>query len=194
MGVFRKENKPLGRDPHIESRPNKLLFEPLKKGPKKALKANMIEDEEPDVAITSGNGQALVLTEKRVLILKPAWTDTKVNSYPYENITHVQFTKGNILGSVEITTNLNTPPNPEIILSRLQAQNIIYFPAKKYSKVQEVVNIIQERVKVVASKEGFLENSNHSVADEIGKLGKLLEDGLITEEEFTEQKRKLLSQ
>jgi hypothetical protein len=37
-------------------------------------------------------------------------------------------------------------------------------------------------------------NSNYSVADEIRKLKKLLDEGIITQEEFENQKKKLLEQ
>ena len=61
-------------------------------------------------------------------------------------------------------------------------------------KADALVNVIRDGIqKARESKDKVVIQSNNSIADEIAKLAKLKADGVITEEEFAQMKKDLIS-
>ncbi len=174
------------------------LLEPLKGGLRKALVANLTDGEEPDVVIHAALGEAIALTNHRVLIVKAGFSGgalfgKKVNAYPYKTITGVEYSTGLTQGRVEITTAGTTQKGSGTLGDTYQAQNVVSFGKAKYAKMQKVANIIRERVATVATTEETRVPPAPSVADELSKLKQLLDDGVLSQEEFDAQKSRLLS-
>lgn len=87
---------------------------------------------------------------------------------------YIQFT---IPGGVE---------NRAGIMSAVSDENSIVFKKKNNTAAQEVKNKIEELQRVINIPNGF------SAADEIKKYKELLDQGVLTEEEFNKKKKQLL--
>jgi hypothetical protein len=138
-----------------------------------------------------GKKNMLVLTDKRVLAIKRGYfldTTSGFNAIEYSNINSVSFeepgkwgTPGkigfdNLLGKVTITTQ-NTVFQAKV--------------TKLYAKqVSDIItgHINDHRQKVSVPSE----SRNVDIAEQIKKFADLKDQGIITEEEFIEQKQKLL--
>ena len=81
------------------------------------------------------------------------------------------------------------PKNYSVILRTAGNEKSVYSSKDK----QEVMNIINALNEAIATDNtSNNESSSSSIADELQKLAKLKNDGILTEEEFETQKRKLL--
>ncbi len=75
---------------------------------------------------------------------------------------------------------------------RLQYESLM----KEVSGIKDIFSIILDMVdKNIAMQKNspVIQQNSNSVADELAKLAKLKESGVLTEEEFNAQKAKLLS-
>jgi len=126
---------------------------------------------------TYNNGQGILISTDRRLIFidKGLLYGLKVEDFPLNKITSIQYETGLLLGKVKIYTsgNIATIENVEKTSSRKFAE----FVRDKLSQPKE------NNVTV---------NSQPNVLDQLEKLAKLKENGIISEEEFNDQKKKLL--
>ncbi|WP_157811527.1 PH domain-containing protein [Lacinutrix sp. Bg11-31] len=123
----------------------------------------------------NGNGILVSTNRRLVFIDKGMIYGLKVEDFPLEKISSIQYETGLILGKVKIHTsgNIASIDNVEKASSRIFAE----FVRNKLSK----------------PKEPIAQNSQEpNVLEQIEKLGKLKDSGILTEAEFSEQKAKLL--
>lgn len=122
----------------------------------------------------------LVLTHKRVLFYYLYGKKNEnygAEDYSLDEISSINFNRHTLAGSIKIHSNnnvinvLDIPPS-EDIEGFVKATN------------QEIEKYKQEKTQV--------SNNNLDVADQINKLAELRDKRILTEEEFTMQKRKLL--
>ncbi|UTN06291.1 PH domain-containing protein [Flavobacterium bizetiae] len=126
---------------------------------------------------TYNNGQGILISTNRRLIFidKGILYGLKVEDFPLDKITSIQYETGLLLGGIKIYTsgNIAKIENVEKSIARSFAE----FVRDKLSQDKEVgKNIISEP----------------NILDQLEKLAKLRENAILSEDEFNEQKKKLL--
>ena len=129
---------------------------------------------------TYNNGQGILVSTNRRLVFidKGLLYGLKVEDFPLDKISSIQYETGLLLGKVKIHTsgNIATIDNVEKSSARQFAEFVRDFLSQP--KEQQPVYIQT--------------NSEPTVLDQIEKLAKLKVNGILSEEEFAEQKKKLL--
>lgn len=118
----------------------------------------------------------LVSTNRRLFFIdKGLLYGLKVEDFPLDKITSIQYETGLLLGKVKIHTsgNIATIDNVEKTSSRKFAE----FVRDKLSQPKE---------------NNVVANAQPNVLDQLEKLGALKEKGILSEEEFNNEKKKLL--
>ena len=108
----------------------------------------------------------------------------------YSNLTGVEYKKPGLLSGY---LNFNGPglqKSSGTVNSQKNENSIVF--ATKGSEWKEIADYITSRI-AIASQGGQTIIQTQSAADELIKFKKLLDEGIISEEEFEEQKKKLLS-
>lgn len=147
-------------------------------GDVKELPNVMAADEELEYAATgfykNGTG-ILVSTNKRILFVnKGLLYGLKVEDFSYDKISSVQYETGMLFGTITIHASGN---NAEIKnVPKKQAREFGEFVRNKLNKKPEPSTTV----------------STSTVADQLEKLASLKEKGLLTDEEFASEKKKLL--
>lgn len=126
---------------------------------------------------TYNNGQGILVSTNRRLVFidKGLLYGLKVEDFPLDKITSIQYETGLLLGSVKIHTsgNIATIDNVEKSSSRKFAE----FVRDKLSQSKENNSTI---------------NTQPNIIEQIEKLANLKDKGILSEDEFNEHKRKLL--
>ncbi|VXC12214.1 Short C-terminal domain-containing protein [Flavobacterium sp. 9R] len=127
---------------------------------------------------TYNNGQGILVSTNRRLIFvdKGIIFGLKVEDFPLDKISSIQYETGLLLGSIKIFTTGNVAKIDNV--EKSSAKSFSEFVRDKLSQPKEVITstIISEP----------------SILDQLEKLAKLKESGILTEDEFFEQKKKLL--
>ncbi len=135
----------------------------------------------------------LVATSKRMISVSKAMFGTaKINDYPNETIRSVSFV---------------TDPRSPIIKLHLEERVVefeCFMDKEDAEKFYDIIRPIynnpvqqpQQQINPVNTETNTAVNPTLSleILDQLEKLGKLRENGILTDTEFTEQKRKLLGQ
>ncbi|WP_276732412.1 SHOCT domain-containing protein [Chryseobacterium carnipullorum] len=127
-------------------------------------------------------GILLVTPKRMVSVSKAMFAPVKVNAYSNENITEVSFVSNPISPVIKIHTE-DRVVEFECFCDRLDAERFYGFISKIYNQVKVEKQIAPTK-----------EAASALIFEQLEKLGKLRENGILTEEEFTEQKKKLLEQ
>ncbi|BFO68271.1 PH domain-containing protein [Chryseobacterium sp. KCF3-3] len=154
----------------------------------------LISEEEQIIAITDAQfantlaAGILVATPTRLIsVSKAMFGDAKINDYPNETIKAVSFV---------------ADPRSPIIKLHLD-ERVVEFECfmdkddaeKFYDKIKNTYNSPQEQPsKQIGSANKSVSVSSEEVFNQLEKLGKLRENGILTDAEFAEQKKKLLEQ
>lgn len=127
---------------------------------------------------TYNNGQGiLVSTDRRLLFVdKGLMFGLKVEDFPLDKISSIQYEIGLLLGDIKIHTTGNAAKIENI--EKASARGFAEFVRNKLSQPKEFV-----------SQNVALEPN---ILDQLEKLAKLKESGILSEEEFNNQKKKLL--
>lgn len=99
-----------------------------------------------------------------------------------------------VINSLKVKITINNISNPDVyinlVTSQLKANSILYKAAA--NEAQEIISTLA----IISKSNEAQENTNGnsvSVADELIKLKGLMEDGILSQEEFDIEKNKLLS-
>ena len=127
---------------------------------------------------TYNNGQGiLVSTNRRLLFVdKGMLYGLKVEDFPLDKISSIQYETGLLLGGIKIHTSGNIAKIENV--EKASARSFAEFVRDKLSQPKE-----QTSTTIV---------SEPNVLDQLEKLAKLKELGILSDEEFSEQKKKLL--
>lgn len=127
-------------------------------------------------------GVLLVTPTRIVSVSKAMFAPVKVNEYPNRTITKVSFVDNSISPVIKLYTE-DKIVEFECFYDRLDAERFYGFINKMYNqdKTQKEISVSKEV-------------TSDLIFDQLEKLGKLRENGILTEEEFMEQKKKLLNQ
>jgi hypothetical protein len=121
----------------------------------------------------------LVATNQRVIFYAKKLTGYEIESFPYSTISSFEGGKNFMGNHIKIVASGNTA-------------NIKWIKDKAgFQILLDAVHAEMTRSKSSSSKEP---SSSTSIADELTKISKLLENGLITEEEFQSLKSKIINQ
>lgn len=127
---------------------------------------------------TYNNGQGiLVSTNRRLLFVdKGLLYGLKVEDFPLDKITSIQYETGLLLGGIKIHTSGNIAKIDNV--EKASARSFSEFVRDKLSQPKETstATIVSEP----------------NVLDQLEKLAKLKDSGILSEDEFAEQKKKLL--
>lgn len=123
----------------------------------------------------------LLVTPKRIIsVSKAMFSPAKVNEFLNDNILEVSFVKNFVSPNIRIHTKEKTVEF-ESFFNKDYAEDFYHFISKIYNK-EEVSKALSPEQNTVSE----------SVLEQLEKLGQLRENGILTEEEFTSQKKKLL--
>jgi hypothetical protein len=181
------------------------LLMPLKDRGDKILANNLSSDEKILVKLQGEFGQALVLTDKRLYVVKWGMQTNqtfggKCTAYEYRNITAIEIRKKMITRYVQILTPA-TQSNIGISVwdkdkngnNAMASDSVVTYNSdkKKDALFQEAVNL-GRRLISQAHATGATVLSQDDSLDKIERLAKLKEQGAITQDEFDKKKAQLL--
>lgn len=126
---------------------------------------------------TYNNGEGiLVSTNRRLLFVdKGMLFGLKVEDFPLDKISSIQYETGLLLGSIKVHTSGNLAKIENI--EKASARSFAEFVRDKLSQPKDTPTTVI---------------SEPNVLDQLEKLAKLKENGILSEDEFAEQKKKLL--
>ncbi|PIF46117.1 putative oligomerization/nucleic acid binding protein [Chryseobacterium sp. 52] len=119
----------------------------------------------------------LVATDRRLIFVdKEFMYGLKVEDFSYDKISSIQYETSLMLGSIDIQVSDHI----------VEIDGVGKYEAELFcEKVRDFMS---------RPKEYFQNKSVPTILDQLEQLGKLKENGVVSEEEFNEQKKKLLNQ
>ncbi|WP_336688808.1 MULTISPECIES: PH domain-containing protein [unclassified Chryseobacterium] len=131
-------------------------------------------------AKTTDAGILLTTPKRMISVSKAMFSPAKVNEFLNEDILEVSFVKNFVSPNIRIHTK-DKMFEFESFFNKDYAEDFYQFISKIYNRedVSETSSAEQDVI-------------SESVLEQLEKLGKLRENGILTEEEFTLQKKKLL--
>jgi len=176
-----------------------FFIENLGKRGEKILAENLSEDEEIKAKIKGTHGEAFVITNKRLYVLKWGFVagsmfGGRCNSFDFKNIVGIELNKGPLTGTVEIITPATQSTKANYWNNQSsKSDNIVTFTSNKFGVFGETVKMGREMIeKSNRHKVDYSKKENY--LDEIERLAELKEKKVITEEEFQNKKKEILGQ
>lgn len=128
-----------------------------------------------------GGSGLLVLTNRRLLFLKDGLIKKTLEDFPLDKVSSVQWSSGIVMGKIMIFASGN----------KAEVGSLMKQDGK------EIADLVRERISRPSNplpKASRTRRPRHapSVADELKKLAELRDDGVLTDDEFTAQKARLL--
>ena len=176
-----------------------LEIEPLKGGLLQALKDTLSAGEEPVIQLNGNSGEALVVTDSRVIILKAGYSSgamfgRKAKSFPFEQISSVETSKALIAGRIQITAAGTMEMSSRAgFTNTREAENIVnYSPGERKAHERFTAAAAYIRERIAAAKKPVATPSASSLADELERLAALVTKGILTQAEFDAKKKQML--
>ena len=175
------------------------LVQPLPGNLGKGLRDNVEEDEIVEAAARTSAGEAIAVTDRRVLIIKAGFVTgaglfgARTRSIPYSRIVAVDLRLGPLGGHLRIDTTGLPRPSDLTSFKLNNDENTVSFgiPRKPYMK--RVAAIITSKVRdahtvtVEASTE-----PSRDLGARLTELARIRDEGVLTEAEFEQAKARLL--
>ncbi len=187
-------------DEEDEIRNRMELVEILKGKIEKAFNDNITAEENVDVKLQPQSGQGIIVTDKRVMIIKAGMTGgagffgANCKSFYFNQITSVDLRLSVLGGHIQFTVAGSVDIKGKGLLDMPQSENAVIFSSDYKERMKYVANLIRERVQASQNQSNIKQNtSGASLVDQINDLAKLKEQGILSEEELQTAKRKLLS-
>lgn len=142
---------------------------------------NVLSTDEKIVYLVEGRNKTtqhhiiLVATDRRLIFIdKEFMYGLKVEDFSYNKVSSIQYEKSLMLASIDISISDNI----------LEIDGVGKYEAELFcEKVRDFMS---------RPKEYFQPKNEPSVLDQLEQLGRLKDGGILTEEEFAEQKKKLI--
>ncbi|MFQ4148258.1 DUF2510 domain-containing protein [Arthrobacter sp. LAPM80] len=184
---------------------NSLIVELDKRG-ESILADNLADGERIEAKLQGDFGQAIVLTDRRLYIVKWGFQTGqtfggKCTGFDYRNLTSIEIKKHAVTRMVVVNSASNQNNNNLSYWAdrskgnnAVEADNVITFSAKDDARFQQLVNLGRENITdsqqttVVTATTGGTD-----VASQLERLASLMDRGLLTESEFIAQKSHLLA-
>lgn len=165
-----------------------------------AFRDNIAASEKVDVKLQPQAGQCIVVTDKKVMIIKAGlvggagFFGANCKSFYFNQITSVDLRLSVMGGHIQFTVAGSVDMKGKGLLDMPKSENAVVFTMEYKERMKYVANLIRERVQSSQNKSHINQNtSGTSLADQINELAKLKQQGILSEEEFQIAKRKLLS-
>ena len=146
---------------------------------------NILWEDEDIIRLASGvynNGMGIVVaTNKRILFLNKGVFNTQIEDFSYNKISSIQCNKGVLMGSL-------------IIYS---AGNKAVIDSLTKPEAQYLADYIRARISqgdTQPQPQQVQQDNSQDVVSQLERLAKLKEQGVLTDEEFAQQKAKILGQ
>tara|TARA_B110000879_G_C10819998_1_gene373735 strand:+ start:66 stop:614 length:549 start_codon:yes stop_codon:yes gene_type:complete len=134
----------------------------------------------------NGNG-ILVATNKRLVFIdKGLLYGLKVEDFPFDKISSIQYSTGMLLGKLTIFASGN-----KAIIDNVDKQRVRIFGVFVRNKISS--NDSENSSQTTSSTRNNTD-SQDDILSKLERLAKLKEQGILTEDEFVQQKHKLLGQ
>ena len=150
----------------------------------KQLPSILWEDEVVEKLVQGiyGSGYGiLVATNKRLIFVDKGWIyGLRVEDFPYDKITSIQYETGVFYGEIKIFASGNKADITQI--SKKQARDFAEYVRARISSVKEHASAPE------APEQTF----SGDVIAQLERLAELKEHGILSEEEFLTQKKKIL--
>lgn len=133
---------------------------------------------------TYNNGSGILAATNRRLVFvdKGMMYGLKVEDFPYEKITSIQYSTGFLLGKLTIYASGN-----KAIIDNVDKKQVRAFGDFVRNKISNKDALDS------GSSENNQSNNSDDVVSKLERLSKLKEQGILTEEEFLQQKQKILN-
>lgn len=155
----------------------------------KELPSILWEDESVESIIqgtyNNGNG-ILVATNKRLIFVDKGFVKLKVEDFPYDKISTIQYETGMLLGKMSVFTSGN----------RAEIKNLVKQETKPFAeyvraRITSKAAHASFPVNQSASSSGDSDNTQNKI-QQLEKLAELKQKGILNEKEFAAEKKKLL--
>jgi Bacterial PH domain/Short C-terminal domain len=149
------------------------------------------EDENLEMLVqgfyVKGNG-ILVATNKRLIFIdKGMLYGLRVEDFPYDKISSIQYSTGMMLGKITIFTSGNKALIEQI--DKGQVKHFAEYVRARISGTKEHASLQKDKPKETPEASN---NTDENIIVMLERLGKLKEQGILTEEEFSAKKKQLL--
>jgi len=143
------------------------------------------EDEDVEKLIQGtygGSSGVLVATNKRLVFVDKGIAKLRVEDFPYDKVTSIQYKTGLLMGTITIFASGN----------RAEIQNVVKESCKDFA------DYVRARVTSATAHASHppppatVSEPPIDVLGQLERLGKLREQGILTEEEFSLQKARIL--
>lgn len=163
----------------------------LARGEIKELTKILWEDEKVEHAIEGSYHQGrglLIATNKRLIFVDKGFIyGLKVEDFPYDKITSIQYKTGLMWGEITIFASGNKAVITETW--KKETQNFSEYVRARISSVKEHAS----HKEILMQNDGSPVYGDEDLLNKIKKLAELKEQGILTQEEFETKKKELLS-
>lgn len=129
----------------------------------------------------NGNGILVATNRRLVFVDKGFLFGLKVEDFPYDKISSIQYETGILMGKLTIFTSGN-----KAIIDNVIKAKVRIFGDSVRAKISAPKDTTNPSAPIIVTQQPI------DVADQLEKLAKLREQGILSEEEFTQQKKKIL--
>ena len=132
----------------------------------------------------NGNG-ILVATNKRLIFIdKGLVFGLKVEDFPYDKISSIQYSTGLLLGKLTIFASGN-----KAVIDNVEKKRVRIFGDFVRNKISS-----KNTVETPTNQSQQKTDTSDDIVSKLERLAKLKEQGILTEKEFIQQKQKILGQ
>lgn len=186
-----------------EAKPPELVM-PLSGRGEKIVNQNMSEDEKILVKLQGNNGQALVMTNKRLYIVKWGFVagntfGGKCVGYEYKNVTALEINKHMVNHIFQVLTPATQHQKLQTIGGREKGTNatesdfaITYSNSKVVPLFQVAVNKGRQIIEKAHETSGSQTAADDGGLQQLERLAELKDKGILTNEEFQAKKKQIL--
>lgn len=121
----------------------------------------------------------LVATDRRLIFIDKGWVSLKVEDFPYDKISSIQYQLGWVFGEITVFASGN----------RAEIKQLAKDQTRPFA--EKVRNMISGG-QISQKSEHIVESAPADFVSQLEKLAKLRDQGILTEVEFSDQKRLVL--
>ncbi len=139
------------------------------------------------------NTQCLVVSEDTVYLgSKRVFRHVYVNRFPISTISKVDVRKTFAYREMEIVTAGSVEPGSGVSVSKkIDSGNVLFMAGQQLTEAHRIADLILELKRKEAAEQQA--PATDSIPHQIKQLAELREQGILSEQEFEEKKRELLS-
>lgn len=173
--------------------PKKSLIMDLTKRGEKLLASHLGKNEKIIVKLKGSFGEAFVVTEKRIYLLKWGYMSKNLiggrcMAFEFQNVTGIELKKNLLTGTLEVLSASLQNTQRSYWNNAYESDNIVTFQRDYFDIFTEATRVARE---TIAGSQSSAKPSNDY--DELEKLADLLAKKIITKKEFELKKKAILN-